>query len=105
MANMIGRRIILSALLIASTASAQEFTIDRTKLAPEFVGFGAQFNGWLYSKPNWGLVTEENVKDLEAKVVDLAPQHVRIFCEINDKSPQKTDSQVHESVMRVVELA
>src|SRR5215212_6722006 len=99
---MIHRRefaIVLVLLLAASTYSQTTkpatFTINpRTKSAP-FVGFGAQFNGWLYCKPNWGNVTEENVKDLEAKLIDLAPQHVRIFVEIDDKSPQKSDPQVH----------
>jgi hypothetical protein len=43
------------------------------------VGFGAQMNPYLYATPNWGDVTEVNVRELEAKVVALRPQHVRIF--------------------------
>ena len=57
-----------TAELVAALAAAQIVSAP----AAEFVGFGAQFNGWLYSKPNWGLVTEQNVKDLEAKIIDLA---------------------------------
>src|SRR2546430_11883554 len=36
-------------------------------------------NPYLYCPPNWGDVNERNVKDLEEKIIALAPQHVRIF--------------------------
>ena len=73
------------AWLFAVAAFAADFTIhpDRV-IADDFVGFGCQFNGWLYCKPNWGEgggeggVNEQNVKDLEAKMIELGPQHVRI---------------------------
>src|SRR5262245_25081890 len=55
------------------------FTVDPSKvIAPQLVGFGAQFNGNLYAQisANAG-VTPENVVDLEAKAVALAPRHVR----------------------------
>ena len=43
------------------------------------VGFGVQMNPYLYCAPNWGEVNERNVGDFERKVIDLAPQHVRVF--------------------------
>src|SRR3954453_166250 len=62
---------------------AADFTIHPNQvIADPFVGFGAQFNGWLYCAPNWGSVDDENIKDLERKVIDLAPQHVRVFVEV-----------------------
>ena len=44
------------------------------------VGFGAQFNANLYADISAAAgVTPENVGDVEAKAVALAPRHVRIF--------------------------
>src|SRR4051795_825926 len=58
-------------------------------VARDFVGFGGQMNPYLYCRPNWtgspttrpaqGLVDEQNVAELERKVIELGPQHVRIF--------------------------
>src|SRR5262245_49100123 len=48
-------------------------------VGPPLVGFGAQMNPYLYAKPNWGEVTEQNVVDLERKVIELGPQFVRVF--------------------------
>src|SRR2546423_206276 len=86
---------------------AADFTIHLDRVsADEFVGFGAQFNGWLYCKPNWGEggVNEENVKDLERKMIELGPQHVRIFVEIQPDSRQG-DPDVKASVIRTIDLA
>ena len=58
---------------------AADFTVTDQPAGPAMVGFGAQMNPYLYSAPNWGDVTEENVKDFERKVIALKPQHVRIF--------------------------
>ena len=66
-------------LLIATRASAAEFTITDRPAGPPLVGFGAQMNPYLYCAPNWGEVNEQGVKEFEAKVLALRPQHVRIF--------------------------
>src|SRR5256885_16042589 len=58
---------------------------------PPLVGFGAQINPYLYCRPNWGEVSEENVKDYERKVIDLSPQHVRIFCLLEWFKPPATE--------------
>jgi hypothetical protein len=50
------------------------------------------------------LVTNDNVKALEAKVIDLAPQHVRIFVHTSWWSPA-ADPQLKESVLRTIGLA
>src|SRR4051812_21793179 len=62
--------------------------LDQT-VASDFVGFGGQINPYLYCRPNWaghsttqpaqGVVDERAVAELERKVIELAPQHVRIF--------------------------
>jgi hypothetical protein len=80
---------------------------------PALVGFGAQMNPYLYCHPNWGPqgVNEQNVKDLERKVIDLAPQHVRIFCLLDWFTPAgdtviaKGDPRMNESFLRTVQLA
>ena len=94
--------------LFAVAAFAADFTVHPDQVISEdFVGFGAQFNGWLYCKPNWGEggVNETNVKDLEAKMIELGPQHVRIFVEIQPDSRQGAEPQVKQSVIRTIELA
>ncbi len=101
--------LISSLLMSASVALAGDVkvTVHPDKpLMDSFVGFGAHCNAWLYSKPNWGSVTtDKNIGDIEQKFIDLAPQHVRVFVEIQRKSPQQSDPQVKASVMRTIELA
>jgi hypothetical protein len=93
---------------------APQFTVRRDQSAgPALVGFGAQMNPYLYCHPNWGPqgVNEQNVKNLERKVIDLAPQHVRIFCLLNWFTPAgdtviaKGDPRMEESFLRTVQLA
>jgi hypothetical protein len=95
----------LGALPVRVAASA-DFTIRDEPSANEFVGIGAQFNGYLYCPPNTagGGVTEKNVADLERKIVDLQPQHVRVFVEIQPDSRQG-DPVVKASVIRTIALA
>jgi hypothetical protein len=115
-----GKRVVnLLALLVfvcAGCASTHEhrdpaFTITPEVIGPPLVGFGAQMNPYLYCTPNWGEVNETNVKDLEAKVVALHPQHVRIFMMLDwfSEKPNdeisKTDPRVRESFLRTVRLA
>src|SRR4051812_3081590 len=59
-----------------------DLTITSENLGAPLVGFGAEFNPYLYCHPNWGDVTETNVKDLETKVIALHPQYVRIFMQL-----------------------
>src|ERR1051326_842964 len=84
---------------------AADFKILDEYAGPPWVGFGAQFNGWIYCKPNWGEVNEANVTDLEQKLVDLAPQHVRIFVQTQPLSTQQSNPDVNESVLRTIALA
>jgi hypothetical protein len=84
---------------------AADFTITEQFAGPPWVGFGAQFNPWAYCKPNWGEVNENNLKNYEQKVIDLAPQHVRIFVEVDRDSPRRNDPVIHASVLRTIELA
>src|SRR5689334_12891889 len=85
------RRDLFSALVVAvctlaPLARAEQparFTIHPDEfIGLPLVGFGAQFNPYLYCTPNFepeGDVTARNVTDLERKLRDLRPQHVRIF--------------------------
>src|SRR5438034_1090169 len=68
-----------------------DFTVTSEVIGPPLVGFGAEMNPYLYCTPNWGEVNETNVKDLEAKVVALHPQHVRIFMMLDWFSDKPND--------------
>jgi len=90
-------------------------------LGPPIVGFGAQMNPYMYCPPNTPAVNAENVVDLENKIVDLHPQHVRIFCLARWFFPSAaatrpitkpttepiagSDALARESFFRTVELA
>ncbi len=106
---------VLAVMVCAGVARAGEaaaFVIHRDQVVgPVFAGFGAQMNPYLYAKPNWGDVNEENVKDLERKVRQLRPQFVRMFLlpgwwkdfadGVNRKPVRGTD----ESFIRTARLA
>jgi hypothetical protein len=82
-----------------ATASAAEFTLDQSRgLVGSFDGFGGQLNQHLYARisgPPPGLA------NVEAKVVALEPQLVRIFFNTSAwESPDRLDSFV-----RTVRLA
>src|ERR1043165_6138692 len=66
-------------ILMPLQSSAADFTLRNQPLGPPIVGLGAQMNPYLYCRPNTPAVTEDNVKDLEQKILALRPQHVRIF--------------------------
>ena len=88
-----------------------DFVVTNDLVGPPIVGFGAQLNPYLYCHPNWGRVNEQNVQDLEAKVIALHPQHVRIFCLLDwftaagDSEIAKGDPRIRESFIRTVRLA
>src|SRR3954471_21604693 len=63
-------------------SNAADLTLTSENIGAPLVGFGAEFNPYLYCHPNWGDVTETNVKDLETKVIALHPQYVRIFMQL-----------------------
>jgi hypothetical protein len=87
-------------------ARAADFQIHLDQpLMESFVGFGAQFNGWIYAFPNTGVggVNEDTAKVLEKKIVTLRPQHVRIFVEPNGY--RQTEPRVLESIVRTFQLA
>jgi exo-beta-1,3-glucanase (GH17 family) len=95
----------------SQSGPAPDFTITSENIGPPLVGFGAELNPYLYCHPNWGDVTEQNVKDLEAKVIALHPQYVRIFMQLgwfdqahNDEI-SKDDPRIRESFIRTVRLA
>src|SRR5689334_1793260 len=68
---------VLLCLLFATVAHAADFTITTQPAGPPIVGFGGEMNPYLYCKPNE--ISDESAKEFEKKVIDLAPQHVRIF--------------------------
>ncbi|MEO6434763.1 MAG: hypothetical protein ABIP55_03240, partial [Tepidisphaeraceae bacterium] len=97
--------------VVSSAASAQaDFTITNTPAGPALVGFGAEMNPYLYCSPNWGEVNEQNVKDLEQKVTDLSPQHVRImflqhWFDGRADGVSKGDAKTADSFIRTCRLA
>jgi hypothetical protein len=103
-------------LLLTCSAGAQPpaatFTLhSHQSIADPIIGFGAQMNPYLYCHPNWGEVDEQNVQDLERKVIELAPQHVRIFflnkwwTGESDDGIAKDDRRVRQSFLRTAHLA
>jgi hypothetical protein len=105
--------IVCLMVFIAAAPAAGQYAVQADRFVSDepFVGFGAQMNPYLYAAPNWGDVTEENVKELERKVMALAPQHVRIFSLIHWWMPwgdgwiARSDPRMRESFIRTVRLA
>lgn len=111
------RRVLLIAFLLPAVLARgrntrADFIVHTDRyVAGAFVGFGADMNPYLYCRPNWGIVNEQNVADLEKKIIDLAPQHVRIFflnswmTTGSDKFVSKDDPRTYGSFVRTVRLA
>src|SRR5438874_2074477 len=107
--------IAFTSLALSHFAIAQDITDIEVKwnqtIGPRFVGFGAQMNPYLYARPNWGDVSEENVKDLEQKVVELSPQFVRVFFVPGwmrgepDGVNKQGEPRMRESLLRTLRLA
>src|SRR2546421_6215319 len=109
---MIARVLIIVLLISLHAVAAVELVVHPDQvIGPPMVGFGAQMNPYLYARPNWGDVTEENVKDLEQKVVELGPQFVRVFMvpEWKQGKPdgvnKNGDRRMWESFLRTLRLA
>src|SRR5688500_8059466 len=101
------RNFLLVLLTLALPASAAaDFTVHRDQpLMESFVGFGAQFNGWVYAFPNTGVggTNEATAKILERKIIALRPQHVRIFVEPNGF--RQNEPATKASLLRTFRLA
>lgn len=86
-----------------------DFVIDNNKVITDnFLGFGTQYNNNLYTTrtfENDG-VSEENLPDLEKKVLALGSQYVRIFFDKkNWESVSGYNPEYKASFIRTVELA
>src|SRR4029079_8554915 len=93
-------------------AALGDFHISTKFAGPPIAGFGACMNPYLYSFPNMPAeISEEQVKDLEAKVKALHPQFVRIFF-LNSWWESDTDPSIvqnhpgmRQSLIRTIQLA
>src|SRR5215211_6587485 len=109
--------VIVAVCALATLARGEEaarFTIHPDEsIGPPLVGFGAQFNPYLYATPNFGGggdVNETNVADLERKLLALRPQHVRIFFQPEwwdggKDNISKNDPRMKDSFLRTAKLA
>lgn len=67
-------------LMATGAVLGADFLVTDQNLLRPFVGFGANISPYVYCAPNWPTeVNKTNVADFERKVLDLRPQHVRIF--------------------------
>ncbi len=97
-----------SAALEGMTAVTELAVNPASVVVPDFEGFGAQMNGYLYAAQNdptkgTGNLPPQDVQDVEAKVIHLHPGLVRIFLSPADFLPQNQD--LLDSVYRTAELA
>ena len=94
-------------LLIVAPAWSADFVVHGDQpIIDSFQGFGSHCNAWPYCKPNWGTIsTNQNIAQLENLFVDLAPQQIRVFVEIQPDSPQQSDPAVKASVIKTIQLA
>ena len=85
------------------TVEAGDFALDPAQvLVPSLAGYGAQLNQNVYAAISRQVgVTEENVRDMEAKTIALEPQLVRIF--FNGQA--YNDPDLMQSFVRTVQLA
>ena len=85
------------------TVEATDFAVDPTSvLVPSLAGYGAQLNQNVYAAISRQVgVTEQNVADMEARLVALQPGFVRIFFNGNAYA----DPDLMQSFVRTVQLA
>ena len=107
-------RLWILALLLTGCANApkSDFVITREPLGPPIAGFGTCMNPYLYAPPNMpDEISEEQVKELEAKIKALRPQFVRIFFLQSwwdldtDASIAKGRPGMRRSLIRTIRLA
>lgn len=86
-----------------------DFVVDANKVITDnFLGFGTQYNNNLYTTRTYESdgVSEENVKDLEQKVIELNSHYVRIFFDRKCWSDAASyNPEYWPSFLRVVDLA
>ncbi len=87
----------------SATVVVTEFRLDPAEvLVPGLAGYGAQFNQNVYAAISRDAgVTDENVGEMEQKIVALGPQLVRIFF----NGGAFTDPDLMQSFVRTVQLA
>ncbi len=94
----------LSILITGCASQSADFHIKDNPAGPPLVGFGAQMNAYLYYGPNWSpaQANDNNIADLEEKVIALKPQHVRIFIQ-----PEwwTGGPDIRDSIIRTLSLA
>jgi hypothetical protein len=85
------------------TVEAGDFALQPAQvLVPSLAGYGAQFDQNVYAAISREVgVTDQNLPDMEAKVVALQPQFVRIFFNRNAFA----DPDLMQSFVRTVQLA
>ena len=74
-----------------------------TTLVPSLAGYGGQFNQHVYSKLSMPPVTEQNVLDMEGKMIALHPNLARIF--VNGTAFQAATADRLASFYRTADLA
>jgi hypothetical protein len=103
------RLIALLGLVLIPAVHGADVTIHPDRpVGPPIVGFGAQMNPYLYCTPN--NVGGDSAADFERKVIDLSPQHVRIFflqqwTNGGEERVSRNDPRTFESFVRTCELA
>lgn len=95
--------------MVEGVQAGIDFVIDTNKVVTEnFLGFGTQYNNNLYTTRTYESdgVTEENVKELEKKVIELGSQYVRIFFDRKCwKEASSYNPEYWPSFLRVLDLA
>jgi hypothetical protein len=85
-----------------ATVAAADFAITSVPVTTGFAGFGAQFNQHVYAQSSRDAgVTDDNVGDMEAKVVALAPHLARLFF----NRAEFADPDKMQSFIRAAQLA
>lgn len=86
-----------------------DFVVDANKVITDnFLGFGTQYNNNLYTARTYESdgISEENLPDLEKKVVALGSQYVRIFFDKKCWAEfSEASAEFKSSFVRTVELA
>jgi len=96
-------------VLLVSAAWAgnpAKFVVTADWAGPEFVGCGVEMHPYVYCEPNWPeKINEKNAPEYEKKLIEMGPQHVRIFAEYEWWQADRAKPERKESFFKVVELA
>src|SRR5439155_7486955 len=93
--------LVILLVTVSATAETRFILHPEQGLGPPIVGFGAQFSPYILA-PQLGQEVQ-NLDDLERKLRDLGPQHVRIFVLTQWITPGH--ERELESLVRTVKLA